>query len=302
VLLSHLALLRLRPGLHLSLLYQHPLLQLIHVLLLLQAHLVDQPAMILPQLVIVGHQLLIRCLRLNQCILHGGHGLHFGLQDVPGLPQLPREILLDGLIVALLEFEGDVDEGLVLVLLDEGEDAFVGDAELQAAQETLAPVLGGLLLLLGGGGGHAGFEVLDDVAGKHLEIKEEVLLTAEDVEVGFGAVECVEEIGVHLWVGNLDGEDLLAGLVGMKSQLHVKCLSEIFSIWALNADYQRRFKEDLVELEPSVASGSVRVLLLLMMSPQAHYLRSELLLKTEMMRGRSKRCLRNRIFSSLALI
>ena len=43
----------------------------------------------------------------------------------------------------MLEFEGDVDEGLVLVLLDEGEDAFVGDAELQAAQETLAPVLGG---------------------------------------------------------------------------------------------------------------------------------------------------------------
>lgn len=143
MLLSHLALLRLRSRLHLGLLDQHPLLQLIHVLLLLQAHLVDQPAMILPKLVIVGHQLLIRCLRLNQSVLHGRHGLYFRLQDVPGLPQLPREILLDGLIVALLEFEGDVDEGLVLVLLDEGEDAFVGDAELQAAQETLAPVLGG---------------------------------------------------------------------------------------------------------------------------------------------------------------
>ena len=99
--------------------------------------------MVLPQLVIVGHQLLIGCLRLNQSVFHRGHGLHFRLQDVPGLPQLPREILLDGLIVALLEFEGDMDEGLVLVLLDEGEDAFVGDAELQAAKETLAPVLGG---------------------------------------------------------------------------------------------------------------------------------------------------------------
>ena len=301
MLLSHLPLLCLRPGLHLSLLDQHPLLQLIHVLLLLQAHLVDQPPMILPQLVIVGHQLLIRCLRLNQGVLHRGHGLHFGLQDVPGFPQLPREILFDGLIVALLEFEGDVDEGLVLVLLDEGEHAFVGDAELQAAQKTLAPVLRGLLLLLGGGG-HARFEVLDDVAGEHLEIKEEVLLTTKDVEVGFGAVECIEEVGIHLWVCYLDGEDLLAGLVGMKSQLHVKSLSKIFSIWALNAYNQRRFKEDLVELEPSVASGSMRVLLLLMLSSQAHYLRSELLLKPEMMRGRPERCLRNRIFSSLALI
>jgi hypothetical protein len=81
--------------------------------------------------------------------------------------------------------------------------------------------------------------VLDDVAGEHLEIKEEVLLTSKDVEVGFGAVQCVEEIGIHFWVSNLDGEDLLAGLVSMKSELHVKGLSEIFSIWALYAYYQR---------------------------------------------------------------
>jgi hypothetical protein len=52
----------------------------------------------------------------------------------------------------LLELEGDMDEGLVLVLLDKGEDPLVGDPELQAAEEPLAPVLGGLLLLLLGGG------------------------------------------------------------------------------------------------------------------------------------------------------
>jgi hypothetical protein len=72
-----------------------------------------------------------------------------------------------------------------------------------------------------------------------MEVKEEVLLAAEDMEVGFGAVECIEEVGINLWVGYLDGEDLLAGLVGMKGQLHVKGLSKIFSIWALNAYYQR---------------------------------------------------------------
>jgi len=144
--------------------------------------------------------------------------------------------------------------------------------------------------------------VLDDVAGEHLEIKEEVLLTTKDVEVGFGAVECIEEEGIHLWVGYLDSEDLLAGLVSMKGQLQMKGLSEIFSIWALNAYYQRRLKEDLIELESSVASGSVRMLLLVLLSSQAHYLRSELLLKPEMMRDRSKRGVRNRIFSSLALI
>lgn len=94
-------------------------------------------------------------------------------------------------------------------------------------------------MLLLGGRGHARFEVLDDVAGEHLEIKEEVLLTTKDMEVGFGAVQCIEEVGIHLWVGNLDGEDLLAGLMSMKSQLHMKGLSEIFSIWALNAYYQR---------------------------------------------------------------
>jgi hypothetical protein len=33
--------------------------------------------------------------------------------------------------------------------------------------------------------------VLDDVAGEHLEIKEEVLLTAEDMEICLGAVEGV---------------------------------------------------------------------------------------------------------------
>jgi hypothetical protein len=32
-------------------------------------------------------------------------------------------------------------EGLVLVLLDKGEDPFVGDTELQAAEETLTPIL-----------------------------------------------------------------------------------------------------------------------------------------------------------------
>ncbi len=122
------------------------------------------------------------------------------------------------------------------------------------------------MLLLLGGGGHTRFEVLDDVAGEHLEIKEEVLLTTKDVEVGFGAVKCIEEEGIHFWVGYLDGEDLLAGLVSMKSQFQMKGLSEFFSIWALNAYYQRRFKEYLVELETSVASGSVRVLLLLLLS------------------------------------
>lgn len=30
--------------------------------------------------------------------------------------------------------------------------------------------------------------MLDNVAGEHLEIKEEVLLTSKDVEVSFGAV------------------------------------------------------------------------------------------------------------------
>ena len=110
-----------------------------------------------------------------------------------------------------------MDEGLVLVLFDKGEDPLVGDPQLQAAEEALAPVLGGLLLLLlMGGRGHARFEVLDDVAGEHLEIKEEVLLTTKDVEVGFRAVECIEEVGIHLRVGYLDGEDLLAGLVCMK--------------------------------------------------------------------------------------
>ena len=96
-----------------------------------------------------------------------------------------------------------------------------------------------MLLVLGGGGGHTRFKVLDDVAGEHLEVKEEVLLTAEDMEVGFGAVECIEEVGINLWVGYLDIKDLFAGLVGMKCQLHVKGLSKIFSIWALSAYYQR---------------------------------------------------------------
>ena len=95
------------------------------------------------------------------------------------------------------------------------------------------------MLLVLGGGGHARFEMLDYVAREHLEIKEEVLLTAEDMEVGFGAVECIEEVGINLWVGYLDSKDLFAGLVGMKCQLHVKGLSKIFSIWALNAYYQR---------------------------------------------------------------
>ena len=149
--LCHLTLLRLRARLHLGLLDQHPLLQLIQVLLLLQAHLVHQAAMIISKLVIVGHQLLIGGLRLDQSVLHGRDRLHFRLKDVTGFPQLAREILLDGLIVPLLKLEGDMDEGLVLVLLDKGEDPFVGDPELQAAEETLAPILGGLLLLLLGG-------------------------------------------------------------------------------------------------------------------------------------------------------
>lgn len=77
MLLSHLTFIRFRTRLHLRLLDQHPLLQLIQVLLLLQAHLIDQTAMIISKLVIVGHQLLIGGLRFNQSVFHGRGRLHF---------------------------------------------------------------------------------------------------------------------------------------------------------------------------------------------------------------------------------
>ena len=76
-----------------------------------------------------------------------------------------------------------MDECLVLVLLDQGEDALIGDTELKAAEETL-----------GGGaarGGQARFQVLDDVAREHLEIKQEVLLTAKYMKISLRAVQRV---------------------------------------------------------------------------------------------------------------
>ena len=79
--------------------------------------------------------------------------------------------------------------------------------------------------------------MLDDVAGEHLEIKEEVLLTTKDVEVSLRALKCIEEEGIHFRVGYLNGEDLLAGLVSMKSQFQMKGLSEIFSVWGLDSHY-----------------------------------------------------------------
>ena len=100
-----------------------------------------------------------------------------------------------------------MDECLILVLLDQGEDALIGDTELKAAEETL-----------GGGaarGGQAGLQVLDDVAWEHLEIKQEVLLTAKYMKISLGAIQRVQEEWIYVWVGNLYGKDLLTCLLGM---------------------------------------------------------------------------------------
>lgn len=75
-------------------------------------------------------------------------------------------------------------EGLILILLDEGEDTLVRYTKRETAEETFGrDPIGVLSRWL-----DAGIEVLNDVRGEHLEVEEEMLLTTENVEVSFRAI------------------------------------------------------------------------------------------------------------------
>ena len=82
------------------------------------------------------------------------------------LLQSQSEVPLDGLVVSLLELQRHVHQRLELVLLHQRQSRLVRVAERERAHEALW-----MLLVC-----HAGLQVLDDVVGEHLEIKQEVLL------------------------------------------------------------------------------------------------------------------------------
>ncbi len=61
----------------------------------------------------------------------------------------------------------------------------------------------------------ARIEMLNDVRGEHLEVKEEMLLTSENVEVCFRAVYSVQKVGVDIGVSYFNGKDLFVCLLRM---------------------------------------------------------------------------------------
>lgn len=73
---------------------------------------------------------------------------------------------------------------LILILLDEGKHTLIWHTERETAEEPFRwhpiGILGRWL--------DAGIEVLNDVRGEHLEVKEEMLLATKDMEVSFRAV------------------------------------------------------------------------------------------------------------------
>ena len=114
--------------------------------------------------------MLVQCLfRLLQPIY-----LHLSLLQLSG------QVFLQRVVVALLQSKGQVHKGLVLVLFHQTEDTFVSDTQCQGTDK---PSLRHMLLFGLSVGCHAGFEVMDDVAGELLEVEEELLLLFEHVEV-----------------------------------------------------------------------------------------------------------------------
>ena len=237
--------------LHLRLLDKHLLLDLVHLLLLFDFHLIDYPSILFSQLLNIMHQLLVRFLSLVVRLLKV-RGL---LVEVPGgldcIFELLSKILLNGLIVAFAETEAQMVRCFELICLNYLEDGFAGHTNIKHANERVLRHHGRIRLLLLHRALLAEVKELNELVRELLEVNHDLLLVLEDVIVLLRAVHGVDEIWVLL-VGDFDREHLRLRILAVwrvNYHLDGQWTRVVFAVLRPDLDIDARLVDSSIELK-----------------------------------------------------
>jgi hypothetical protein len=113
------------------------------------------------------------------------------------------EVIFEDMVSRLSELQGEVDQGLELVVFDDVEVGLSVGLDVEDALEARGYLEKGVLLnfLIASCRTEDELEELDEPCGEGLEVDEDVELVLEGEEIGFGDVENVEEKAITLFQG-----------------------------------------------------------------------------------------------------